>query len=77
MGWREREEARRYIAAEKQKVRVWRDNEIKTAEANRKAAHAKLEDDHKLEVMQIKNSAIEQFVRLDDQLLDMLEAAQQ
>ncbi len=76
MGWREREQARQYIATEKAKVRAWRDAELKTAEAKRKADHRALEDNHKLEVDQIKNSAIEQFVRLDDQLRDMIEGAQ-
>ena len=76
MGWREVQAARQYIHAEKDKVRVWRDDELKKAEAKRKKAHADLEEAHKLEIAQIRNSCIEQWMRLDAELLDRIEGAQ-
>jgi len=76
MGWREVEAERRRIVAEKATIRVWRDTQLKTAEANRRKAHADLEEAHKLEVAQIKNSAFEQYMRLEDAFADFKEGQQ-
>ena len=76
MGWKEIEAERRRIMVEKDGIRKWRDAEIKAEEAKRKAAHVALEQEHAEAIDQIKNSAIEQFMRLDDGFLDFKKAQQ-
>jgi len=68
MGWKEYEAASSKAVTEKRHARQWRDDELRKEEAFRKTKIKSSEDAHKLAVMQIKNSYIEQEMRIDDEL---------
>jgi hypothetical protein len=74
MGWREIETMRSKNTTLKREARQWRDDELKKEEADRKVKHKQVEEDHKLGVDQIKNSYIEQIMRLDDELRVLIAA---
>lgn len=76
MGYKEAQAARHQVALLKHQNVINRDKSRKEEEADRKLKHFQVEDNHKLAVMQIQNAYIEEDMRLNDYLADLLEGAQ-